>query len=164
MKSLEDILTNRICKDEMIAFVEQHPDQFKNLVEIAITKDEQKAWRAAWLLSGCMLKNDKRIRPHAKNLIEAICDKKDGHQRELLKVLSKIEVTEDLESLLFDTCIVIWKTIAKSPSVRIVAFRLLLKIAQKYPELQNEIQLLSEDYYTETLTPGVKASFNKLKI
>jgi len=62
----------------------------------------------------------------------------------------------------FDTCITIWKSINKSPSVRIVSFRVLIQISSKYPELRNELMLLTEDYYTETLTPGVKASFNKL--
>ena len=79
-----------------------------------------------------------------------------------------MHLTENQESLLFDVCLTIWEDIAKSPSVRGTAFKFLLKIVKKYPELSEEIGHLTQSHYTESLSPGIKHSFirmvNEMKI
>lgn len=56
----------------------------------------------------------------------------------------------------------IWEQVGKIPSVRIFAFRLIVRIARKYPELKNEIAFLTQPHYTETLSPGIRNSVHKL--
>ena len=109
-----------------------------------------------------MLINDKRVIPYIDLIIENLANKKDGHQRELIKILEKMEISVDQEGLLFDRCLKIWKSTEKSPSVRIKSFQLLCHVANKYPELKKEIIHYTSTEYTHNLGKGIQKSFNKL--
>ena len=161
--SIENILANRFNKEELSAFINKHPHEFENAVTIALSDNHPLAWRAAWLLSNSIEKNDSRIQVQINNIIKVIKFKMDGHQRELLKILEKMKIDEDQEGQLFDVCMTIWEGINKTPSVRIVAFRIIVKIAKKYPELKDEIEYLTQRHYSETLSEGIKRSFERLK-
>ena len=65
--------------------------------------------------------------------------------------------------MLFDTCLSIWSSIGKSPSVRILAFKQLVTIITKYPELVDELSHVMDDEYAETLSPGIKRIFVRLR-
>jgi len=161
--SLKFQLNNRINKTKMVAFLNSNSAYFQQAIEIALTNRQPEAWRAAWLLTHVVKKNDKRVKSYIQLIISTLEDRKDGHQRELLKILEKMELNGDQEGHLFDVCMNIWEAVKKSPSVRIVAFRLIHKIAQKYPELNNEIEFLAQSHYTETLSPGIKHSLQKIR-
>ncbi|MEN8191260.1 MAG: hypothetical protein ABFS12_00505 [Bacteroidota bacterium] len=161
-ESLKDILTARLRKDEMVAFLKKHPNKFEEVLNTALTDNQPEAWRAAWLLNHYMKENDQRVKLQIKKIIKVIPTKQDGHQRELLKILNKMELSEKQQGKLFDICLTIWESIHKSPSVRGTAFMFLLKISKKYPELRNEIVHLTQNHYTDTLSPGIKHSFNKI--
>lgn len=158
---LKKILSKRFVKDELILFINSDSKIFKEAINLALSDNQPQAWRAAWLLGHCMQENDKRLTTHLKAIIEIIDNKKNGHQRELLKI-EKMEIDEEQEGRLFNICMNIWETINKSSSVRIAAFRLLIKIVKKYPELNSEIEFLSQEHYIETLSPGIKHSFEKI--
>ena len=161
-ESLQHILTARLRKEEMTAFLKKHPEQFEQVINTALTDKQPEAWRAAWLLNHCMKENDQRLKAHIKTITMIISTKQDGHQRELLKVLDIMELSEKHDGLLFDVCMTIWEAIHKSPSVRGTAFMHLIKIFQKYPELNNEIEYLTQSHYTATLSPGIKHSLNRI--
>jgi len=158
---LEHILTS-FYKNGMISYMDTHPEDFEEAIQLAVSNKQPYSWRAAWLLCNCMNKNDTRLQRHTKNIIDALKDKKDGHQRELLILLLQMDLDEDYEGILFQLCVDIWVKINKSPSLRITAFRALIKIAKKYPELSNEIIFLSQNQYLETLSPGIKNSVSKM--
>jgi hypothetical protein len=160
--SLENTLVTRFNKEELFSFINEHPAQFDKALKISLTDAQPQAWRAAWVLGHSMSKNDLRIKPHIPKIIKGLKTKKDGHQRELLKILEKMNISEAHEGYLFDICITIWADIYKSPSVRIVAFKTLVKIVKRYPELINEIESLTQNHFTETLSSGIKHSFAKL--
>ena len=109
-----------------------------------------------------MEENDKRIQKYVKSIVDTLETKDEGHQRELLKILLKMELTEEYESILFDHCMNIWEGINKSPSVRVNALKFIIKIAKKHPELAKEITFLTEDHYLEFLSPGAKNSVSRL--
>ena len=73
-----------------------------------------------------------------------------------------MELDEKYEGVLFDICMDIWEQISKAPSVRINALRLIIKIADKHPELRQEISFLTQDHYLESLSPGARHSALKL--
>lgn len=126
-----------------------------------MSNNDPHAWRFAWKLEHEINPNDKRIIPNVDFIIEGIKHKKDGHQRELLKILEKIKLTQEQEGKLFDLCISLWKRIDKSPSVRIKAFQQLCKTASKYPELKKELIHFTSEEYTQTLGKGIKKSFDR---
>ena len=129
---------------------------------VHITNKDPQAWRAAWIVGHCSKKNEPRLVDYVDDLISSFEGKKDGHQRELLKLIYKTELNESQEGILFHTCMTIWESVNKSPSVRSFAFRFIAETAKKYPELKEEISFLTQDQYLETLSPGIRKGVEKL--
>jgi len=159
--TLESKLLNSY-KDEMISFMENHPEYFEEAIGLAIADKQPYSWRAAWLLWSCMEENDERIKKYIKKIVDTLETKDDGHQRELLKILLQMNLKDEYEGKLFNLCMNIWEQINKTPSVRINALKFIIKIAKKHPELSQEITFLTQDHYLESLSPGVKHSVSKL--
>lgn len=155
--ALEKTLTG-CYKDEMISFMNAHPEYFDEAVELAVEDKQPYSWRAAWLLWSVIEENDKRIKKFIKRIVNAAKTKSDSHQRELLKILLMMELDKKYEGVLFDICMNIWEQISKAPSVRVNALKMIIKIADKHPELKQEISFLAQDHYLESLSPGAKHS------
>ena len=155
---------NLMCtyKTDMILFLKSHPEHFKEAIELAISDKQPYSWRSAYLLWSCIEENDARVKKYVKSIIASIKSKNDGHQRELLKILYQMELEEKHEGVLFDICINIWQQINKTPSVRMTALKFIIKIANKHPDLSKEIDLITDEHYLKTLSPGVKRSILKL--
>ena len=159
--NLEYILTNSY-KNGSISYIKENPEEFDELFQLTLADKQPYSWRAAWLLENCINENDERIQNHVEELIDIIPKRKDGQVRGIMMILLKMEIHEDIEGKLFDYCINIWEQIGKQPSIRINAFKLILKIMKKHPELSNEIEFLIQPHFLETLSPGVKHSVNRL--
>ncbi len=149
-------------KPEMLSIMETSPKYFNDAIKLAVSDEQPYAWRAAWLLTHFVKQNDLRIKDYTKNLIDAVNDKKDGHQRELIKIILQMDLTEEDEGIFFNTCMNIWENVNKSSSVRIVAFKFISKIAQKYPELSEEITSITQAHYLKSLSPGIRKSVYKI--
>ena len=160
---LAKLLSGRFSKDDMVDKINSGFYDFKNLIEFSFSDKKKVAWRSIWLIGQCINYNDNRIKPYINDYLKYLKDKDDGHQREILKILEKIAIPDDLQGILYDECIFIWKDVNRSSSVRITAFRILADIATKYPDLINEIELLIGKEYYETLSDGIKYSFDRIK-
>jgi len=158
---LEWILTNSY-KADMISYLSSHPENFEETVKLAIADKQPYSWRAAWLLWSCMEKNDARIKGYVKTIIDTISDKNDDQQRELLIILQQMDINEEFEGLLFNHCVTVWEKINKKPSVRYNAFKMIVKIAQKHPDLSREIAFLTQDQYMDSLSPTVRKSISEM--
>jgi hypothetical protein len=108
-----------------------------------------------------LVQNDPHFLPYLEKLLNAIPHKKDGHQRELLKLLFLVDWDDKMEGELYEYCMQIWLQIHKSSSVRAVAMEVMLRISNKYPALKQELGLLLQDTYLATLSPGIKSSLIK---
>ncbi|HEX2961035.1 MAG TPA: hypothetical protein VHO43_04545 [Ignavibacteriales bacterium] len=149
-------------RPDMISYMDNHPEEFEEAILLAVSGKQPFAWRAAWLLGICMEENDKRIKAYTELIIRSLADKTDGHQRELIKILSKMELNEDQKGFLFDFCVNLWKDIYKQPSMRSTALKIIVKIAKQYPDLSKEVALLTKDQYLNTLSPAIKKSVPKI--
>lgn len=145
----------------MVEFMTNHPESFDQAMELVLENEENFSWRAAWLVAGVMEKNDQRVRPFIQKIIEVLPDREDGHQRELLKILLKMELDEDFESLLFDISVTLWEQVRKQSSVRYYAFQGMMKVVEKYPELKNEVLSLTQPHFVNALSPGVRKGVYK---
>jgi hypothetical protein len=105
-----------------------------------------------------MQDNDQRLHGHINQLIDAIPSKNDEQQRELFIILQKMELSEESEGIVFNICVSVWEKIHKKPSVRFNAFKLITKIAKRYPELSNEIEYLIQEQYLDSLSSGARKS------
>lgn len=158
---LEHILTNSY-KADMISYIASHPEDFDEVIQLAISDKKPYSWKAAWLLWGCMEKDDPRLQGYIQRIIDVLPARTDSHQRELLLILQRMELDGEYEGNLFDVCVKIWEKTGKKPSVRFNAFRLMIRIAMKHPGLFNEIRILTHDSYLENLSFGVKESVLRL--
>ncbi|MFN6328225.1 MAG: hypothetical protein ACK5UE_02440 [Chitinophagales bacterium] len=108
----EHLLTNS-HKADMIAYMESHPEDFTEAIKLAIADKQPYSWRASWLLWSCMDKNDKRVRRYLKKIIDILPERKDNQQRELLMILQRMELNDEYEGQLFDSCTKIWEQVSK---------------------------------------------------
>jgi hypothetical protein len=159
--TLEHLLTSS-HKAEMVSYMKSHPEDFDELIQLALSNKQPYSWRASWVVWSCMDDNDKRLRKHIKTIVKILPSVNDSQQRELMMVLERMVIPENQEGVLFDICTTIWSTISKQPSVRYHAFKTLMMISEKHPSLRNEIKSLTESHYMESLSPGVKHSISKL--
>lgn len=141
-------------KEEMKKHLQEDPEAFAKILQEAISD----SWRSAWLLNHCIEKNDVRLQNHIESIADSIEGKEDGHRRELMKILLKMEFDNELEGKIFNLAVNTWEQIRQQPSVRQVAFRLIVKIAKKHPELTHEIRFLTKPHYLEPLSKGIKHS------
>lgn len=155
-------LNKRQPKSAWMVLMKSHPEFFEEAFNLALSDRHPEGWRAAWWVYSCMHRNDQRVQPLISKIIESLGSKKSGHQRELLKVLSKINLDEEREGALFDVCLTIWEDLSKQSSVRITAFRQLVRIARNHPELKSELKHFTGEIYTSTLSPGIKISLDRL--
>lgn len=159
---LQHILLN-VYKEDMVAYMENHPEDFDELVELATAKSKYTA-RAAWLIGLCMKNDDQRVHAHMSEIIQAMPKLEDNERRNLYVVLQKMTLNEDIEGEVLSICLDDWEKINKKPAVRLNAFKLMVKIAKNYPELKPEIELFSRDEYLEGFSDGViKAVFKLVK-
>ncbi len=158
--TLRSVLIRR-RKSEMVKFMSNHPGSFDQAIKLALENEENLSWRAAWLVAGIMEKNDPRVKSFIQKIINVLPERDDGHQRELLKILLKMELDEDFESLLFDISVTLWEQVRKQSSVRYYAFQGMMKVVEKYPELKNEVLSLTQPHFVNALSPGVRKSVLK---
>ena len=159
--ALESILM-RFNKSAMISYMENNPGDYAEAIELAVGDKQPYSWRAAWLLWSCMEDNDPRIQKHIPRIISSLPSKQDGHQRELIKILFRMELPEKHEGVLFDLCMNLWEQVSKTPSVRHNALRMIIRIASKYPELHNDIGFITQEHYLQPLSPGVRRSVYRM--
>lgn len=158
--TLRSILMKR-RKPEMISFLLENPEYFEEAMELALQNEVDHSWRAAWMIVGTVKKNDPRIKPYILKILDIIPDRRDGHQRELLKILLTMKLEEDFESLLFDLSVQLWEQIRKKPSVRYYAFKGMINVAEKYPELKNEVLSLTQPHFVNPLSAGIRKGILK---
>ena len=124
-------------------------------------RNDKDSWIHAWQINHAKKTELNKLEEQIKKNISAIDGKKDGHQRELLKVLLKLNLTDDQLSLLWDICLRIWLDIQKQSSVRISAYKILVNTAKKYKPLSDELIRLTEDKHVSSLSNGIKNSTYK---
>ena len=78
-----------------------------------------------------------------------------------LKIVNKFKLSQKQEGYLLEICINLWKDINLKSGTRYYAILLILRFSQRYPDIINEISYLLEDYYTNTLSPGIKCNVLK---
>ncbi|MDQ8184005.1 hypothetical protein [Pelagicoccus sp. SDUM812002] len=157
---LEDILVSGYAH-EMEAYLQSHPEDFPEAIDLAVAERERYSWRAAWLLGNCMEKNDKRVRSSLDRLIAAMPGKPDGHWRELMKIVAVMSLNDEQEGHVFDIAMQQWLNPDRQASVRWKAFQFITDTVHKYPELAEEVKLVLLPELIDPLSPGVRRSVSK---
>lgn len=159
---MKEILAGRFQKEDVVKLLNSNIDCFYQTLGIALESDYPASWRAAWVIYNSIERNDSRLQKSVADIIKAIRGKREGHQRELLRITGQLEIPEEFEGVLFDICMDIWEKTSNIPSLRLFAFRNIYRIASRYPELKTELTALTQPQYIETLSPGIRNSLRQM--
>jgi hypothetical protein len=162
MESAFEHLLTHSYKADLVSHLNSHPRDFVEAINLALSNKQPYSQKAAWLLWSCMKENDPRLRKYVRRIIEFLPGANDSQLRELLIVLGKLEINSNYQGKLFDISVDRWTRVEKRPSVRYTAFRTMAKIAQNYPELLREIEILTDKQYTESLSASAIKSIRKM--
>jgi hypothetical protein len=106
-------------------------------------------------------KQPEKVQQYVANFIQASKTiKKDGHLRETLKIIYNLKLDETQTSEIFDISMNLLENNKIQPSVRMIAFNFVIRVAEDYPELHNEIEVIVENI-KDFLSPGIKNSITK---
>jgi len=161
MTLLQEILVQS-PKAGMVSYLKAHPQEFPEAIDLALSDNQPYARRAASLLWSSMEENDPRLIPFISPMVEVLPSKAEGHRRDLLMVLLRMDLPEVAEGILLDYCIDLWTQEAAIPSLRFTALRMLMKLARKYPELSPELTALTDERYGDTLSEPGRRSLRKM--
>ncbi|MFQ3579908.1 MAG: hypothetical protein SNJ71_07195, partial [Bacteroidales bacterium] len=117
-----------IMREHAILKLKSNPDLIEEIVEYSLS-DNPDAWRAVWILNLYLDRYDEQqiISHYSDAFIENLQKiKKDGHIREIIKLLTKIKLTEEQESEVFDYCYSQLSNNKIQASVRAVCFQFIL--------------------------------------
>ena len=142
----------------MIAFIDETPGSFEEALELALSDRQPVCWRATWIIKNYMEKDDIRVQPYVRDFVNILADKKEGHQRELLKILMKMNLDDEYISFLYDFCVKAWKEPKNQPSLRHTSIGFVLKCAKENPDFGHGISELSQAVYMDSLSAGIKRS------
>lgn len=160
-QSLFECLSKPVTKEAILARFEKNPGLFLEAAELVISIHSPQNWRSCWAIYHLMEDDDERLRSKIPDFIRAIPGKSDGHQRELIKVISKMELDEEEEGKMFDICINIWESPKLISSLRMTAFRLMMGTLSKYPQVVDELKYFVRPQYLDSLSPGIRNSVKK---
>ena len=161
MENLSFFIRNA-CKEEIVTLVKSDESYILQLLELALTDRSQDGWRASWVLANVFDRNDQRVVERLDEIIALIPKLPYSHQREFLRIIQLMELTEEQDGVVFALAVGLWEDLGKQGSVRYNAFKCILKIADKHPELKNEIHLWSAPCYLDSLSKGIRHSIVKM--
>ncbi len=153
-----------IMQEHTILKLKSNPDLIEEIAEYSFS-DNPDAWKAVWILNLYLDRYDgQQIISHYRDAFIENLHKiqKDGHIREIIKLLTKIKLSEEHESEVFDYCFSQLSNNKIQASVRAMSFQFILNAAKKYPEITEEIEYIFEDI-KNYLSPGIRSSIqNKI--
>lgn len=133
---------------------------FDDTLKFALTS-HTRAWKASWLLNQAAIETELFLNDHVFSICKAIPGKPSGHKRELLRLLESVELMEVNEGAIFDIAISCWEDLGAQSSCRMIAFRLMLKVGKKHPDLIPEIKSICDERFLGGLSNGIKNSIIK---
>ncbi len=164
-RNIKDIIAGEDFNyKQIVKFLHQENRYFQMFVDYSITNNIN-AWRCSWIIFHYLCEYGiDEIQEYSNQYVNSISNiKKDGQIRENLKILSKLNLDENQIGELYDFCLELLWNNKLQPSVRVVAFRFMLKVANQYPELRNEIFQVAAQI-KDHLSEGIKRSVeNEIK-
>jgi len=148
MKLRETILEEHSKKQclKIVAWVGDDKKRFAELMNLMLRDEYRVAQRAAYPIGYCVQKHPTLIKPWFGKLIKKM-QEKDIHvavRRNSLRILEEVDIPEKYCGILFDLSNHYLHDVNETVAVRAFALTVMSNIAQKYPDLKNEVKLNAE--------------------
>ncbi len=145
------------------AEVNSMPSNFKLLLDIALNDDRYISWRAAYLVDQMHDKDSQIILPYLDAIIENLKTQKHaGKKRHFLRMLTSHEISEKHSGFMVEYCFKAFQAAKEPVAVKVHAMQILFNIAQKEPDLKEEIALVIEHEMEYHATAGILSRGKKL--
>jgi hypothetical protein len=140
----------------MLSHLEKDPALVDAYAEFSLS-EHSFAWRAAWVIHHFSNKYPQQVQKYADKYITILPKlERDGHIREIISILINLDLTEEQETELFDICYELIQSNKRQSSVRAISFRFMMRLADNYPELREEIRIIFENI-KDYISPGIRS-------
>ena len=145
------------------AEVNSMPSNFKLLLDIALNDDRHISWRAAYLVDQMHDKEAQILIPYIDSIINNLkIQKHAGKKRHFLRMLTSHEISEEHSGFMVEYCLKAFQSAKEPVAVKVHAMQILFNIAQKEPDLKEEIALVIEHEMEYHATAGILSRGKKL--
>jgi hypothetical protein len=137
--------------------------KFAELMEIFFNEEYRLSQRAAYVFMISVDRYPNLIKPYLKKLLDQL-DRKDVHnsiRRNVVRALQFIEIPKNLEGQFFSKCVEFIEDMSEPIAIRAFAITVATRIAEREPELINELCLTVEKYIPNP-TPAFCVRIRKL--
>lgn len=140
-----------------------HPDDYSQLIEIALYSPDPNSWRAAYLVDKINDNFPELILPYLEKMIQQLnYETHSGKKRHFLKLISMNTIPSEHHGFLVDYCLNTLKSGKEPPAVRVHAMQNLYNISEFEPDLKPEILAVIEHEIEFHATAGITSRGSKL--
>lgn len=146
-----------VMRDALVRRALKNVEIRDRLMEVCLSGKEPEAWRAAWVLSACDVRQQGFMEDQVSRIIPLLPGLKSaGTLRSFLDILSRYEIPEEQQGMLVDLCFELLASGRVAVGIKAYAMNILFKHVLLYPELKTEFINIIEDLYNES-SAGFKA-------
>lgn len=165
--NLEQELLRRPSKERLNHLAQiftKNEAEFSELISCIDPKqpDDNVKNYGAWLLSTCADHDSSVVVPYLDRLTEILENTElTGVRRNIVRVLSKVDLPEELHGRLADICFSLLASRKEPVAVRVFSMIVLHNLCGKYPEMARELCLIIKEDI-ENGSPGFKSRGRKV--
>ena len=138
-------------------YIDGDPDLFAELVDLFLHDEYRVVQRAAWIISHCADQYPEIVVPHLQSFLDYAADPPHSSvKRNVVRVMQFCKIPEHIEGPAYDLC---WKfahSTKEEIAVRAHSLTVLARIAERYPELIDEVLSMARDF-KQADSPGLKS-------
>jgi hypothetical protein len=148
MKIADQLLVEMSRKNvDYIAYcIGEDPELFRELLDLVFEGKHPIPLRASWVVSAVTDKYPVLMKPYVKKVIHHIPQFiHPGIRRNLLRHIATIEIPKSLEGKLYEECYQWTVSRLEPPANKVHCMQIMFNIAEKEPDLKNELRLVLEE-------------------
>ncbi|MEO6903085.1 MAG: hypothetical protein ABI315_08025 [Bacteroidia bacterium] len=142
---------SRINMNGIAELVGHSPIEFKKIIEIIYNEKPPLPQRASWILAIVNNTHPELLVPYLSLFIDTVSEfKVNGIKRNMMVVLSKHTIPEELQGKLIDVCFNLILSNTETVVVKTEAMQCISNIAKEHPAIANELKLVIMDQLPKT--------------
>lgn len=144
-------------------YIGDNHEKFADLMKIFFNAEYRLSQRAAYVFMISVDRCPNLVKPYLEKLVSQL-ERKDVHdsiRRNIVRAFQYIEIPINLQGRIFSHCIDFIENMNETIAIRAFALTVATRIAEKEPELINELCLTVEKYMPNP-TPALQVRMRKL--
>lgn len=165
MKLREEILKehSRAQCTKIVNWVGSSQQRFDELFRLFLNDEYRVVQRAAWPVSYCVMAHPSLISKHWKKLLANVKKPNlhDAVKRNTVRLMQDINIPEKYHGEVMNLCFGYLESPTEPLAVKVFSMSVLAKLAEIYPGIKTELQLIIEDQLPHQ-TAGFKSRAKKI--